>query len=100
MCLTKRDHTMQRGACEALSLGKPIITSRWPLLEDYFYKGTVHVDNSSTGIRAGVAEMVAHHDQYQREIVNLRQDQQREWETAMTLMANLLGGGIGKQEKI
>ena len=99
MCLTKRDHTMQRGACEALSLGKPIITSRWPLLEDYFHKGTVHVDNSSTGIRAGVAEMVAHHDRYQREIVDLSQDQQREWEAAMTLMANLLGGGFGEQEK-
>jgi glycosyltransferase involved in cell wall biosynthesis len=33
LCLTTRDHTMQRGACEALSLGRPIITSDWPQLK-------------------------------------------------------------------
>jgi glycosyltransferase involved in cell wall biosynthesis len=43
VCLTTRDHTMQRGACEALSLARPIVTSDWPLLRDYFSAGTVHV---------------------------------------------------------
>jgi glycosyltransferase involved in cell wall biosynthesis len=99
MCLTTRDHTMQRGACEALSLGKPIITSRWPLLEDYFHKGTIHVDNSSAGIRAGVTEMVAHHDRYRGEIVELREDQQREWETAMISIVNLLSGDVGQSRE-
>ena len=58
MCLTTRDHTMQRGACEALSLGKPIITSDWPMLRDYFRKGTVYVTNTNVGISQGVREMV------------------------------------------
>ena len=30
LALTTHDHTMQRGACEAVSLGVPIITSDWP----------------------------------------------------------------------
>jgi glycosyltransferase involved in cell wall biosynthesis len=97
MCLTTRDHTMQRGACEALSLGKPIITSRWPLLEDYFHKGTVHVDNTSDDIRSGVAEMVMHHDRFRREIVELQSDQQREWEIAMSSIISLLDAGVGEQ---
>ncbi len=97
MCLTTRDNTMQGGACEALTLGKPIITSRWPLLEEYFSKGTVHVDNTSEGIRSGVAEMVAHHERYREEIVELRRDQQRQWEVALSSLLSMLAGGAPKQ---
>jgi glycosyltransferase involved in cell wall biosynthesis len=79
MCLTTRDHTMQNGACEALSIGKPIITSNWGLLRDYFSKGTVHVDNTRAGIRQGVDEMRAHYPQYVSGIRELQVDQQAEW---------------------
>lgn len=82
MALTTRDHTMQRGACEALSLGTPIITSDWPLLRTYFCKGTVHVDNTEAGILAGVERMRASLDRYCDEIVELRTDVHDEWETA------------------
>jgi glycosyltransferase involved in cell wall biosynthesis len=57
MVLTTNNHTMQRGACEAVSLGKPIITSDWPVLRSYFNKGTIHVDNSYHGIKEGILEM-------------------------------------------
>ena len=90
MCLTTRNHTMQRGACEALSMGKPIITSDWPLLKDYFHQGTVHVDNSSPGIRRGVAEMRQNHDRYQVEIKELQQAQRREWRAKITLLEELI----------
>lgn len=79
MCLTTRDHTMQRGACEALSLGKPIITSDWPMLRDYFHQGTVHVANTKQGITQGVREMIAKNRLYQLEIKELQRAQQREW---------------------
>ncbi len=36
MCLTTENHTLQSGANEALWLGKPIITSDWPLLQKNF----------------------------------------------------------------
>ena len=90
MCLTTRDHTMQRGACEALSLGKPIITSRWPLLEGYFSRGTVHVDNTANGIRDGVREMVRHHSRYKAEIEQLQIEQRHEWESVVTTLVSLL----------
>jgi hypothetical protein len=90
MCLTTRNHTMQRGACEALSLGKPIITSKWPLLETYFNKGTIHVDNSINGIREGVTEMQREYGRYQTEIKQLQKEQQQEWQTKIALLANLI----------
>jgi glycosyltransferase involved in cell wall biosynthesis len=80
MCLTTRNHTMQRGACEALSLGKPIITSDWPILRSYFHKGTVHVPNTSAGIRQGVLRMQAQHVRYEMEIGELQLVQRQEWQ--------------------
>jgi glycosyltransferase involved in cell wall biosynthesis len=58
MCLTTRDHTMQNGAAEALYLGTPIITSDWPVLREYFSRGTIHVDNSPGSIAAAVLRMM------------------------------------------
>lgn len=82
MCLTTRDHTMQRGACEALSMGRPIITSHWDLLRTYFDRGTIHVDNRPTSIRSGVEQMRSQHSQYVSEIRGLRQSQLQQWAEA------------------
>lgn len=90
MCLTTRNHTMQRGACEALSLGKPIITSNWPLLQEYFHKGTVHVDNTTIGIRRGVTEMKRDYGRYLAEIKELQTKQRREWQAKITLLTDLI----------
>ncbi|MBI4787777.1 MAG: glycosyltransferase [Chloroflexi bacterium] len=80
MCLTTRDHTMQRGACEALSLAKPIITSDTDVLKTYFDRGTVHVANRSENIRQAILQIRADLACYQREIVELREDRRREFQ--------------------
>lgn len=80
MCLTTRDNTMQRGACEALSLGKPIITSNWGLLRDYFRQGTVHVENTANDIRRGVIALRSDYPRYETEILALQDAQQNEWQ--------------------
>lgn len=54
MCLTTHDHTMQRGAYEAMALEKPLITSDWGLLREIFHDGTIHVDNSADAIAQAV----------------------------------------------
>ncbi len=90
MCLTTRNHTMQRGACEALSLGKPIITSDWPILRDYFYEGTVHVPNTAEGIRQGVRQMQESYQSYHAGIVDLQKQQQQEWASKSEQLANLI----------
>ncbi|HEY7736143.1 MAG TPA: glycosyltransferase [Candidatus Limnocylindrales bacterium] len=92
MCLTTRDHTMQRGACEALSLGRPIVTSDWPLLRDYFSQGTVHVDASSDGIREGVVRLRADYDRHLAAVLDLREVRRREWEDRRATLVYLLGG--------
>ena len=81
---------MQRGACEALSLGRPIITSDWPILRQYFHKGTVYVDNTSDGIRQGVLEMKHHHSSYEKGIRELQSDQRREWQEKVNTLASLI----------
>ncbi len=95
MCLTTRDHTMQRGACEALSLGRPIVTSHWPLLREYFHQGTVHVDNTSDGIRQGVHEMKTNYETYLRDIREMQVSQQAEWQKKVGELAALVGSALG-----
>lgn len=90
MCLTTRDHTLQCGACEALSLNTPVITSRWPILVDYFSSGTVHVDNTREGIIAGVQEMIANYNRFQGEIRELRTQKRRAWEQKIEELVSLI----------
>ncbi|HEX2980947.1 MAG TPA: hypothetical protein VHO48_11835 [Anaerolineaceae bacterium] len=80
MSLTTRDHTLQCGACEALSLKVPIITSDWPLLRDYFSLGTVHVDNSAEGILAGIQSLRNAYERYTTEIGELHAIRYAEWQ--------------------
>lgn len=75
MCLTTRDHTMQRGACEALSHGRPIVTSDRPLLRAYFHKGAVLVSPSPDGIREGIERLRLGYGTYQREVLELRDEE-------------------------
>ena len=95
MCLTTRDNTMQRGACEALSLAKPIITSQWPLLKEYFHQGTVHVDNTSAGIRRGVREISSHYEEYLTGIRALQIRQRAEWKEKLEELIALVESGRG-----
>ncbi len=90
MCLTTRDDTMQRGACEALSMGVPVITSDWPLLREYFSRGTVHVESDAGSIEAGVERMLAEHPEHAVGIKALQKLQAAEWAEASRELSRLL----------
>ena len=95
-CMTTRDHTMQRGACEALSLGRPILTSDWPLLRDYFSAGTIHVDGSAAGICSGITRLMADYDRFAAGVVALREQRCAEWaERRATIEGIILDGNPG-----
>ncbi len=79
ICLTSEDNTFLSGNNEALWLGKPLITSDWPILRRYFSKGTIYVDNSVEQIRQSVIEMRQHLGVYQSGILELQQERRREW---------------------
>ena len=99
MCLTTRNHTMQRGACEALSMGRPVITSDWPLLRSYFSAGTVHVGSDADDIERGVREMKAHHSGYLDGIRRLQERQRDEWDGALTILADRIDAGGAQATK-
>jgi glycosyltransferase involved in cell wall biosynthesis len=80
MALTTRNYTLQGGGCEAVSLGKPLITSDWPYLRELFARGAVYVQNSCEGIRDGILTMQQRYQELEREIVLFRQDSRREWD--------------------
>jgi len=88
VCLTKDDYTFQSGANEALWLGKPLITSDWPVLRDYFNKGTLHVDNSVEGIEQALGEMAENLAAFQADMAILQQECRAQWsEKAQALLA-------------
>src|SRR5262249_54482479 len=100
VALTTDDNTMQRGACEAVSLGVPIITSNWPLLRSYFHLGTVHVDNTPEGIRAGVEQLRAEHARLQTEIRQLQDERRSEWRAKHAALAALIARQAGAAQPV
>jgi glycosyltransferase involved in cell wall biosynthesis len=90
MALTTRDHTLQGGGFEAVSLGKPLITSDWPYLQELFPKGTVYVANSADGIRDGIWVMRRRHKDLEREMITFRQESRREWDARFAQLKKLI----------
>jgi glycosyltransferase involved in cell wall biosynthesis len=79
ICLTTEDHTHQSGASDALWMGKPIITSDWPLLREYFDKGTVYSDNAADSIRQAVLTIKRDLPAYEADICALKRERRSEW---------------------
>lgn len=79
MTLTTRDHTMLRGAYEAIYQGTPVIVSDWPLLRTAFEDGAVHVRNDAPSIAAGVQRMRAEQASLREGAERLRARKLHEW---------------------
>ncbi|RMD94447.1 MAG: glycosyltransferase, partial [Calditrichaeota bacterium] len=79
LTLTTRDHTMLRGAYEAIYLGTPVIISDWPILREAFPRGAVYVDNTMESIVRAVREMAANQAKLQQQALALRKQKLAEW---------------------
>lgn len=79
LVLTTRDHTLQLGGCEAVAVGKPLITSDWLYLRQVFRGGAVFTANTAEGIHNAVLEARARHSELSEAIANFRQESRREW---------------------
>ncbi len=90
VCLTTRDHTMQNGACEALSHGTPIITSDWEVLRSYFSSGTAHVDNTAEGIADGIQTVLDDVPGHRAAMAALRDLRLREWHDQRVTLVDLI----------
>ena len=90
LTLTTRDHTMLRGAYEAVYQGTPVIVSDSSLLRQAFDRGAIHVDNTAESIAAAIGEMRQRHAHYKAEVLLLREKKYRAWEEAKSsLLAQL-----------
>lgn len=90
MCLTTEDHTIQSGASEAMWLGKPIITSDWLLLQQYFEKGTIHVDNTAESICQAVMTMRENLQAFEADIRKLQKDRRQQWREKISALISLI----------
>jgi len=92
MALTTRDHTMQRGAYEAVYLERPVITSDFDLLKRSFPQGTVHVSSSSaSSIADGVRAMQEGLQGYQQGVAELREAKLERWRSVAVELSDLCG---------
>jgi hypothetical protein len=90
MDLVDRDHTLLMGGFEAVSLGKPFITTDWPILRDYFSLGTVHIQNTVEGIHKGVRQTQRDQTRLQHDIILLREQLELEWKQEFMELLRLL----------
>lgn len=89
LALTTRDHTLQRGAYEALSLGRPIITSDWPLLREVFCRGAVYTRNDARSIEGAIQSTLQREDQLASQVRDLRAERRNRFESLAGELENL-----------
>jgi glycosyltransferase involved in cell wall biosynthesis len=89
--LTTLDHTMQRGAYEAIYLGKPVVVSDTEVLRRHFNRGAVYVANTPDGIARGVREMLAGLRNYTIEAQQLREEKLKTWRRTLEHLRQVVG---------
>jgi glycosyltransferase involved in cell wall biosynthesis len=90
--LTTRDHTLQLAGCEAIAVGKPLVTSDFAYLRALFEQGAVFVEPRPWSIRDGIAEVLARHDGLAQETRELRHKRREEWNELITHVRSLASG--------
>jgi glycosyltransferase involved in cell wall biosynthesis len=90
LVLTTRDHTMLRGAWEAIYQGTPVIVSDWPILREAFDEGAAHTDNTAAAIAAAVARLRDSYAEYRAGAQRLKLRKQRRWSATRGLLLQRL----------
>ncbi|MGQ0734899.1 MAG: glycosyltransferase [Acidobacteriota bacterium] len=80
LVLTTFDHTMLRGAYEAIYQGTPVIVSDWPLLREEFPRGAVHVDNTPGAIVNAIQAVQGRLHDYRAGAQQLRAVKMARWD--------------------
>ncbi len=81
MCLTTYPYSLLAGGHDAMLLGVPLITSRQPVLTEYFIHGTLFVDNSAAEIVRAVNAVRNGEPVLRREMADLRLEKQKAWKS-------------------
>jgi hypothetical protein len=97
LCLTTEPLSVMRGACEAVYAERPLVTSDWPALRDFF-PGAVHVENTAESIATGVRAAVERHAELRLEAPEQRRAQQLRWERQLEGLAGVLGIELAERQ--
>jgi glycosyltransferase involved in cell wall biosynthesis len=96
LTLTTRDHTMLRGAYEAVYQGTPVIVSDSALLQAAFNRGAIHVNNTVGAIVAAVEEMQTRHAHFKNEVLLLRARKYEIWNEAKAFLVSHVSQNISE----
>ncbi len=94
MVLTTRNHTLQLGGCEAVSMGQPLITSDWPFLREFFPIGTLYVDNTPATIHSGILKIQQEHHRLRTEMKTFRDSARHIWEAQLWQLHQLVNQAL------
>ena len=97
MVLVKRDLTLLCGAYEAVAVEKPLITSDWPVLKNYFSAGALYVDNSPESIRNAVLEADKSADRLRSEMRGLKRSLGRKWDDHFATVCAHIEEALGRE---
>jgi len=90
MDFTTAEWTLVCGGYEAISAGKPFITSDKIVLRSYFNKGAIFVENSHLSISDGVNRFIGRKGQFESEINALRDEKTIEWTQQFEKLLDLM----------
>jgi len=90
MSLTIDDYKMQCGAHEGVEFGRPIITSNWPILREFFSKGTIHIDNSPSSLIKAIETIRTNYSYYLEGVKMLREQCYAGWQKKFLKLLSLL----------
>jgi len=79
LVLTTENFTMQRGVYESVSLGVPVVTSYWPILQRTFSGAAEFCDNSAGDIARAIQTMLEHHEEFKDGVLALKRRRQKVW---------------------
>lgn len=91
MTLTTRDHTMLRGAYEAIYQGTPVVVSDWPILREFFSDGAQHVDNTPASIASALRAIRARQGEFRDGARRLRARKLAAWRDTRLMLLQRIG---------
>jgi glycosyltransferase involved in cell wall biosynthesis len=91
LALVTRDNTMLCGAYEAVAAEKPLVTSNWPVLKQYFCQGSLYVNNTppeiENAVRKALEKRVALGEEMKELKIKLKKQWDNKFEQFMFLVA-------------
>ncbi|MEI6289363.1 MAG: glycosyltransferase [Chloroflexota bacterium] len=91
MVLTTEPYSLLAGAQEGMALGKPLILSKQPALQDFFSKGAVFIEHSPGSMAAGIQLALRQADVLNKEITSLDEEKKIGWEMNVNKLSALIG---------